>query len=321
MLAADFEVRRRHFTVRLELQVGSGERLAVLGRSGAGKTTCLEALAGLLPLSAGEIELNRRCLSSFASPGRNVRPGRRGVGLLRQNPSLFPHLTVLENISYPPGVTVAAATAAAQRMGLGRLLGARPKGLSGGEAQRVALCRALQTGVQLLCLDEPFSSLDRSLGLEMLELVRSEVTGSGTSAVLVTHQLGEAQAFAGRVAVLDRGSLLQVSEPRELVLRPKTAAVAALVGYRGWLQRGDQVMAIHPDRVRPLGSSTVTGLLDGRVVGMRPEGARIDVELESVGEWVGRFHCFLDEPPQSGARLSFEAPAAPVFTGTDAERV
>jgi len=103
VLAADFEVRRRQFTVRLDLQVGPGERVAVLGPSGAGKTTCLEALAGLLPLSAGEIQLNQRCLSSSASPGRNVRPGRRGVGLLRQNPGLFPHLTVLENISYPPG--------------------------------------------------------------------------------------------------------------------------------------------------------------------------------------------------------------------------
>ena len=314
MLAADFEVRRRHFTVRLDLQVGPGERVAVLGPSGAGKTTCLEALAGLLPLSAGEIQLNQRCLSSSASPGRNVRPGRRGVGLLRQNPGLFPHLTVLENISYPPGVTAVAAIAAAQRMGLGDLLRARPKGLSGGEAQRVALCRALQTGVQLLCLDEPFSSLDRPLGLGMLELVRNEVEGNGAGAVLVTHQLLEAQAFADRVAVLDRGSLLQVAEPRELVLRPKTPAVAALVGYRGWLRRGDQLMAIHPDRVRPVGQSNVTGLLDGRVVGMRPEGARIDVELESVGDWVGRFHCVFDEPPQSGARLSFEAPAAPVFT-------
>ncbi|MGB6771413.1 MAG: ATP-binding cassette domain-containing protein [Candidatus Dormiibacterota bacterium] len=321
MLAADFEVSRRHFTVRLDLHVGPGERVALLGPSGAGKTTCLEALAGLLPLSAGEIHLNQRCLSSSASPGQNVRPGRRGVGLLRQNPGLFPHLTVLENISYPPGVTAAAATAAAERMGLGELLRARPKGLSGGEAQRVALCRALQAGVQVLCLDEPFSSLDRSLGLEMLELVHNEVEGNGTGAVLVTHQLSEAQAFADRVAVLDRGSLLQVAEPRELVLSPRTAVVAALVGYRGWLRRGDQVMAIHPDRVRPVGWSNAAGLLDGRVVGMRPDGARIDVELESVGDWVGRFHCFFDEPPQSAARVSFEAPAAPVFTGEGAALV
>lgn len=318
MLVADFEVARRDFRVRLELQVGPGERLAVLGPSGAGKTTCLEALAGLVPLSGGEIQLNRRHLSSSARPAQDVPAGRRGVGLLRQNPGLFPHLTVLDNISYPPGVTVAAATAAAQRMGLGDLLRARPKGLSGGEAQRVALCRVLQTGAQLLCLDEPFSSLDRPLGMEMLKLVRSEVEGRGTAAVLVTHQLQEAQAFAERVAVLDRGSLLQLADPRELVLKPKTAVVAALVGYRGWLRRGNQVMAIHPDRVRSARSPAGPGALDGKVVDMRPDGARIDVELESVGDWVGRFHCFLDEPPQPGARLRLEAPAAPVFSADGA---
>jgi len=313
VLAADFEVARRHFAVRVSLQVAPGERLAILGPSGAGKSTCLEALAGLLPLSAGEIHLKRRCLSSSARPNQNVPPGRRGVGLLRQNPGLFPHLTVLENISYPLGVTLAVATAAAQRMGLGDLLRARPKGLSGGEAQRVALCRVLQTGVQLLCLDEAFSSLDRPLGVEMLELVRGEVSASGTAALLVTHQLPEAQAFADRVAVLDRGSILQVAEARELVLRPKTAVVAALVGYRGWLRHGDQLMAIHPDRVRPAPLPDAPGLLDGRVVGMRPEGALMDVELESVGDWVGRFHCMFDEPPEVGARLFLHAPAAPIF--------
>jgi ABC-type Fe3+/spermidine/putrescine transport system ATPase subunit len=318
VLAADFEVARREFSVRLTLQVPPGERVALLGRSGAGKTTTLEALAGLLRLSGGEIRLGERLLSSASSPASDLPAGRRGVGLLRQNPGLFPHLTVLENIGYSRGVDPAAARATGERLGLGRLLGARPRGLSGGEAQRVALARALQTKVDLLCLDEPFNSLDRPLRLGLLELVRQEVQDQGTSALLVTHQLQEAQIFSDRVAVLDRGSVLQVGDPRELVLRPRTALVASLVGYRGWLRRGGQLLAIHPDRIQLSSETDRTGVISGRVVGMRPDGARIDVELEAEGAWVGRFHWPSDDPPQLGSRLLFRVHDAPVFTGPEA---
>ncbi|MGA7173019.1 MAG: ATP-binding cassette domain-containing protein [Candidatus Dormiibacterota bacterium] len=319
MLAADFEVERRDFTVRVAIEVEAGERVAVLGPSGAGKTTFLEAVAGLVPLSSGEIRLGQRRLSSARRPGSDVGVGRRGVGLLRQNPGLFPHLTVLENICYPPGAEAGPASASAARMGLGTVLQARPRGLSGGEAQRVALCRTLQTAVQLLCLDEPFSSLDRPLGLELLELVRQELEGRGTGSLLVTHQLQDAQAFADRVAVLYRGSLLQVGDPRELVLRPKSARVASLVGYRGWLRRGGQLWAIHPDLVQLSSSADGDGAISGRVVAMRPHGARIDVELESVGDWVGRFHCPFPEAPELNAQLTFHAELATVFSGAEAD--
>lgn len=318
MLVADFELARREFAVRITLRVTPGERVALLGRSGAGKTTTLEALAGLLRLNRGEIRLGERLLSSATSPAADVAVGRRGIGLLRQNPGLFPHLTVLENIGYASGVDQAVARVAGERLGLGGLLEARPRGLSGGEAQRVALARALQTKVGLLCLDEPFNSLDRPLGMELLELTRRELAASGTAALLVTHQLQEAQAFADRVAVLDRGSVLQVGDPRELVLRPKTALVASLVGYRGWLRRGGQLRAIHPDRVHLSSAADGAEVISGRVVGMRPDGARIDVEMEAEGEWVGRFHWPAIEPPQPGARLHFQADDAPIFTGPGA---
>lgn len=317
MLAADFEVARREFSVQIELQVGRGERLALLGRSGAGKTTTLEALAGLLRLVRGEIRLGGRVLSSAISPNADVPVGRRGVGLLRQNPGLFPHLTVLENVSYAPGTEPAASRAAAERLGLGSLLNVRPRGLSGGEAQRVALARALQARVGLLCLDEPFNALDRPLGMELLELLRRELEASATSAVLVTHQLEDAQAFAERVAVLDRGLVLQDGGSRELVLHPKTALVASLVGYRGWLRRGEELRAIHPDRLHLSGASDGAAVVAGRVVGTRPDGARIDVELDSEGEWVGRFHWSAPEPPVLGARLRFCLDGSPVFRGPE----
>jgi len=316
VLVADFEVARREFPVRLAVQAEAGERLAILGPSGAGKTTCLEAMAGLLPLSAGRISLEGRQLSRAAEPGSDVRAGHRGVGLLRQRPGLFPHLTVLENICYPPGASPARARQTASRMGLDGLLDVRPRGLSGGEAQRVALCRTLQTDARLLCLDEPFSSLDSALGIELLELVRRELVE--VSAVLVTHQLGEAQAFADRVIVLARGQVLQVAGPRELVLRPNSARVAEMVGYRGFLRCGSQVLAIHPERVHALGRQDGAGGISARVVKVRPEGGRVDAEVEAEGEWIGRFHCRFDEAPELGSTLLFGAPDAPQFSGAEA---
>ena len=96
----------------------------------------------------------------------------------------------------------------------------------------LSLARALQTKVDVLCLDEPFNSLDRPLGRELLELLRRELECSGTSAILVTHRLEEAQAFAQRLAILQRGEILQVGDPRELVLHPASWAVAELMGYQ-----------------------------------------------------------------------------------------
>jgi ABC-type Fe3+/spermidine/putrescine transport system ATPase subunit len=321
VLVADFEVARREFSVRIHLQVPPGERLALLGRSGAGKTTTVEALAGLLRLSRGEIRLGERQLSSARHPAADVPPGRRGVGLLRQDPGLFPHLTVLQNIGYVRGADPAAARVAGERLGLGALLGARPRGLSGGEAQRVSLARALQTKVDLLCLDEPFNSLDRPLGLELLELLRRELEDSGTSAILVTHQLEEAQAFAQRLAVLHRGAILQVGHPRELVLRPASREVAELVGYRGWLTCGTQTMALHPDRVYPVGAED-GGEISARVVQMVPQGARIELELEAEGRWHGRFRCRSDRSATIGELMWFAAPGAPIFpTAPTAEEV
>ena len=318
MLVADFEVARREFSVRVHMRVPPGERLALLGRSGAGKTTSVEAIAGLRRLTRGEIRLGERQLSSARAPAADLPPGRRGVGLLRQNPGLFPHLTVLQNIGYARGSDLARVCEVAERLGLGALLGARPRGLSGGEAQRVSLARALQAKVDLLCLDEPFNSLDLTLGRELLELLRLELASSGTSAILVTHRLEEAQAFAQRIAVLHRGEILQVGDPRELVLQPASREVAELVGYRGWLSSGAQTMALHPDRVHPVGAEG-GGEISARVVGMVPRGARIELELEAEGRWRGRFRCTADRSATIGELWWFAAPGAPIFaTAEDA---
>lgn len=319
MLVADFEVARREFSVRITLEVAPGERVALLGRSGAGKTTTVEAIAGLLRLTRGDVRLGERPLSSARHPNVDLPPGRRGVGLLRQNPGLFPHLTVLQNIGYARGVDAGDARVAAQRLGLGALLNARPRGLSGGEAQRVSLARALLSKVDLLCLDEPFNSLDRPLGLELLDLLRRELEDSATSAILVTHQLEEAQAFAHRLAILHRGQILQMGHPRELVLQPASREVAELVGYRGWLSSGSQTLALHPDRIHPVGAEA-GGEISARVVQVVPQGARMELELEAEGRWRGRFRCRSDRSATVGELMWFAAPGAPIFPAAEEPR-
>ena len=146
--------------------------------------------------------------------------------------------------------------------------------------------------------------------------MRRELEDSGTSAVLVTHQLEEAQAFAQRLAVLHRGEILQVGQPRELVLQPASREVAELVGYRGWLSSGSETLALHPDRVYPVGSED-EGEISARVVRILPQGARLELELEAEGRWRGRFRCRSDGPAAVGELMWFTAPDAPTFPASE----
>ncbi|HXW82264.1 MAG TPA: ATP-binding cassette domain-containing protein, partial [Acidimicrobiales bacterium] len=234
MLDADFEVERRHFTVRAALQVGPGERLALFGPSGAGKTTLLEVIAGLVQPSRGRVVLGNTVLTSTSPPRRAVPPWERRVGLLRQDPGLFPHLTVRANLTYSySGEGVAEVEALATLLGVGDLLKVMPRRLSGGQAHRVALGRLLLAPCDALLLDEPYTGLDASLRRSLTDLVVTLVSDRNIPALLVAHELTDAQAFAHRLAVLDRGAVLQVGPPGEVVRRPVSRRVAELVGYLG----------------------------------------------------------------------------------------
>ncbi len=225
MLDADVEVDRREFMVRATLRVAAGERLALFGPSGAGKTTLLEVIAGLVQPRRGRIELGGRLLTSTEPPKRFVPPWRRRVGLLRQNPALFPHLSVRDNLRYAPGSDRSGRelVQVAEALGISGLLTAMPAQLSGGQAHRVALGRLLVAHCDALLLDEPYTGLDTSLRRSLTELVAGLVDERAVPAVLVAHELAEAQAFADRLAVLDRGELLQVGAPDQVVLRPASA--------------------------------------------------------------------------------------------------
>jgi ABC-type sulfate/molybdate transport systems ATPase subunit len=236
MLDADFEVERRDFTVRAALQVGPGERLALFGPSGAGKTTMLEVIAGLVQPSRGRVVLRGRVLTSTSLPRCAVPPWQRRIGLLRQDPGLFPHLSVMQNLAYarasggPSEVRELAAL-----LGIGELLSAMPRRLSGGQSHRVALGRLLLAPCDALLLDEPYTGLDAGLRRTLTDLVVSLVAMRDIPALLVAHELVEAQAFAHHLAVLDRGRILQVGPPGEVVRRPASRRVAELVGYRAFV--------------------------------------------------------------------------------------
>jgi ABC-type sulfate/molybdate transport systems ATPase subunit len=313
VLDADVEVDRREFTVRAALQVAPGERLALFGPSGAGKTTLLEVIAGLIPARHGRIELDGRVLTSTTPPVRTVPPWQRRVGLLRQDPGLFPHLSVRDNLCYAPSATPSPGelSGLASTLGIESLLSAMPAGLSGGQAHRVALGRLLLAHCDALLLDEPYTGLDTTLRRTLTNMVGSLVAERSIPAVLVAHELADAQAFADRLAVIDRGELLQVGEPNEVVLHPASRRAAELIGYLGFVPVEAGTAGIHPERVAA-GAFPDRGLvLTGEVTACRPAGAGWEADLR-VGEEM--ITCRLpDKPPTSGGKLVVTALDPPYF--------
>ena len=288
MLHADVEVERRDFTVRAALSVAAGERLALFGPSGAGKTTLLEAIAGLVPLRRGRIELGGRVLTS-SGPPRALPPWQRRVGLLRQDPGLFPHLSVRDNLGYAPSADPRGSALAelAGLLEIGGLLSAMPARLSGGQQHRVALGRLLLAHCDALLLDEPYSGLDATLRRTLTGLVVRLVDDREMPTIMVAHELPDAQAFASRLAVLDAGTVLQAGTPHEVVRWPASRRVAELVGYLSFVPvqgaPDGATAGVHPDRVIA-GAHPDRGIVAGRDdrrlpvvrggLGGRPAGSR-----------------------------------------------
>ncbi|HEV2376374.1 MAG TPA: ATP-binding cassette domain-containing protein [Streptosporangiaceae bacterium] len=290
MLEADIEVQRRDFNVKVALAVAPGERLALFGPSGAGKTTVLESIAGLVPLRHGRVALAGRVLSQTSPPRQAVPPWQRRVGLLRQDPALFPHLSVHRNLAYGAGRHASAeqTMSLAAELGIGGLLGEPPSHLSGGQAHRVALGRLLLARCEALLLDEPYTGLDAGLRRTLADLVATLVSQRAVPTVLVTHDLAEAQAFADRITVLDQGRVLQDGPSGEVVRAPATRRVAELAGYRSFVPLpGEGSVAVHPERVVQGAQPERGRVLTGQVRTCRPAGPGWEVELlvDDVPVW------------------------------------
>jgi len=209
------------------LEVRPGELFGLLGPSGSGKTTLLRLAAGFEAPQEGTVSLGGRVV---AGPGRWVEPEHRGVGLVPQGDTLFPHLTVGENVAFGVRRVPDRARAALELVGLADRAGDRPGELSGGERQRVALARALAPGPSLVLLDEPFSSLDAGLRGRLRRDVVDVLRRAGATGVLVTHDQEEALGLCDRVAVLRDGRVVQCACPTELYWSPADAWTARFLG-------------------------------------------------------------------------------------------
>jgi iron(III) transport system ATP-binding protein len=281
-----------------------GDLLGLLGPSGCGKTTLLRLMAGFEKpdadssqladlesggLESGEIELSGR---RVCGKGEWVPPERRQVGVVFQDYALFPHLCVLENVTFglkqlcrrgklPKAQVQVLASEAIQLVGLSGMAKRYPHELSGGQQQRVALARALAPRPPLILLDEPFSNLDVQVRLRLRQEVRDILKNVGASGIFVTHDQEEALAIADQVAVMQEGRLVQLDTPEEIYQRPSSRFVAEFVTQANFMTATRQAGSWQTD-LGPL-------LLSNRVVGDADCGEVMiaQEDLEIVGQAEG----------------------------------
>ncbi|MDT8895546.1 ABC transporter ATP-binding protein [Halomonas sp. I1] len=265
----------RHTAVAgIDLRVRQGEVVCLLGPSGCGKTTLLRIVAGLEVLQRGHVAINGRRLGQ-----PHVPPERRNVGLAFQESALFPHLDVLENVTF--GLEALPARQRRERamellvqLGMERYAASYPHTLSGGQQQRVALARALAPEPGLMLLDEPFSSLDARLRDRIRDDTLHVLKKLGAGALLVTHDPEEAMFMADRIALMRDGRVVQMGTPRELYCEPADPFVVTFFDTVNEL-----FGEVHEGRVAtPVGDVAAPELAEGEraQVMIRPEALRVE---------------------------------------------
>jgi molybdate transport system ATP-binding protein len=246
VLVASFDTFLGTFHLALDFSAQAGKTTVLLGESGAGKTTVLWLLAGLLYPKRGRIVLDD---VTYFERERNIRipPQERPFGYVFQDYMLFPHLTVIENVAFglraqhlPRSVIVQRVGESLEKVHMEGFDRRRPDQLSGGQQQRVAIARALALQPRLLLLDEPLSALDVQTRREVRQELRSILSQLEITTVMVTHQYLEALLFGYQILVLEGGHILQQGDQRELLEHPRSSYIAELVGmnfFRGSLLR------------------------------------------------------------------------------------
>jgi putative spermidine/putrescine transport system ATP-binding protein len=260
----------------LSLTISGGEFIALLGPSGCGKSTALNCLAGLLPLTAGQITLDGKRVDTLAAE-------KRGFGMVFQNYALFPHLTVERNVAFglrmrnvPKAEIRTRVRSALELVHLEHLARSHPAQLSGGQQQRVAIARAVVLQPPLVLMDEPLSNLDAKLRLEMRTEIKRLHQELGLTTIYVTHDQEEALSLADRLVLMKDGQVQQIGTPEELYARPVSPFVADFMGFRNKISgTGAFTFA---DATWTAGSS-----VSGDSVAMfRPDDLRADVAENAI---------------------------------------
>lgn len=316
----------------VHLEVPAGTTTTVLGPSGSGKSTLLAVIAGIATPSAGAVHIDGRSMLG-------VDPARRGVAMVLQQPHLFPHLSVGENAAFglaARGVPRRTRTAEAARLldlvGLRDMAGRRPRELSGGEQQRVALVRALAVEPRVLLLDEPLASLDPRVRETLQDLLRRLVAETGVTTLMVTHDRAEAMSLGDRTALLLDGRVAAHTTPQQLFHRPPNRAAAAFMGVSAFIDgrvdggvlrttAGDLAMddlagpdrtvtvAIRPEHLREA-SADGPNVIAGRVTRRTFRGEHWDCEAQTA---LGVLRVRADADPGAGATMRISLPAHRLF--------
>ncbi|OGL69676.1 MAG: hypothetical protein A3J27_03320 [Candidatus Tectomicrobia bacterium RIFCSPLOWO2_12_FULL_69_37] len=268
----------------VDLEIQDGEFMVFVGPSGCGKTTTLNMIAGFERPSAGAVRIGGRVVN-------DMEPGERDLGMVFQSLALFPHMTVFDNIAFGlrvkktgEGEVRARVQAVTATMKIAPLLSKRPGQLSGGEAQRVALARTVVNNPSAFLMDEPLSSLDAKLRVEMRTELKRLHTTLGSTFIYVTHDQAEAMTMADRIAVMKDGRVQQVGEPLDIYNDPVNMFVAGFFGVpsmnfiHGRLEaRGGSLAFASASLLCPLDGKGARPDLAGRAVnlGVRPENIRI----------------------------------------------
>jgi molybdate transport system ATP-binding protein len=215
--------------VDIEFDVDAGEVLALLGPNGAGKSTALHVIAGLVRPDNGVVRVGDRVLT-HASTGVHVATHDRRVGLLLQDPLLFPHLRAAANVAFAPRSSRAMAVHWLAEVDAADLADRMPRQLSGGQAQRVALARALAAEPDVLLLDEPLAGLDVAAAAAMRKVLRRVLSRDGRSAVLITHELLDVLTLADRVLILESGRVAETGSAAAILATPRSRFGARFAG-------------------------------------------------------------------------------------------